>query len=287
MRTTLKACLKVTKAIPTGRDIQSGAFSSIIELNIVPTEEKVAGKVFKVEASDTERLMPKVDEIKDTVEVITKFDHFNIVQCKGITFLPDRIMPVLLMEIIMESIQSYIKNKHHLSLVHKITILQGTANGLNYLHTFNPMFIHGHLTAENVLLDVSRLRVKIAGFNLDPTPQISDPMEYVPPEATKIPSDPSFDVFSFGHLALVTLLQEEVKPLLPSQYFKDNEPAVRHEVERRKIFIDKAKQLLGDNGLFGMIKKCLENVPSKRPTTEKVIKTLQETSELLLLNILF
>ena len=280
MRTTIKACLKVTKAIPTGRDILRGAFSSIIELKVVATEEKVAGKVFRVEASETERLMPKVDEIKDTVEVITKFDHVNIVQCKGIAFLPDRIIPVVLMETIMESIQSYIKGHYHLSLEQKFIVLHGTASGLNYLHTLKPIFIHSHLTAENVLLDVSRLHAKIAGFDLDPMPHTSDAMEYVPPEATGVPSDPSFDVFSFGHLALVTLLQEEVKPLLPSQYFKDNEPAVRHEVERRKIFIDKAKQWLGDNGLFGMIKKCLENIPSKRPNIEEIIKTLQETSEL-------
>ena len=281
MRTTLKASLKVTKAIPTGQDILSGAFSSIIELNIVPTEEKVAGKVFKVEAAETERLMPKVEEIKDTVEVITKFDHANIVQCKGIAFLPDRIMPVLLMEIIMESIQSYIKGHHNLSLEHQVKILQGTASGLNYLHTLKPIFIHGHLTAENVLLDVDTLHAKIGGFNLDPMPQTSDPMEYVSPaeDSTRPLTDPSFDVFSFGHLALVTLLQEEVKPLLPSQYVKDNEPVIRHEVERRKIFIDKAKQLVGDNGLFGMIKKCLENVPSKRPKIEEIIKTLQETSK--------
>ena len=226
--------------------------------------------------------MPRVDEIKDTVEVITKFDHVNIVQCKGIAFLPDRIMPVILMEIIVESIQSFIKGHHHnLSLEHKVRILQGTASGLNYLHTLKPIFIHGHLTAENVLVDVDTLNAKIAGFNLDPMPQTSDPMEYVSPEAdsTRPPSDPSFDIFSFGHLALVTLLQEEVKSLLPSQYVKDNEPAVRHEVERRKIFIDKAKQLLGGNGLFGMIKKCLENVPSKRPNIEEVVKTLQETGE--------
>ena len=146
-----------------------------------------------MEASDTDRLMPRFDKIKKTVEVITKFDHDNIVQCKGIAFLPDRIMPVLLMEIIVESIQSYIKRKHHLSLVNKITVLQGTANGLNYLHTRKPIFIHGHLTAENVLLDAN-LNAKIAGFNLDPTPQTSDPMEYIPPEA-RPSSDPSFDVF--------------------------------------------------------------------------------------------
>ena len=278
MRTTLNACLKVTKAIPTGRDILSGAFSSIIELKVVPTEERVAGKVFKVEASDTEWLMPKVDEIKKRVEVITEFNHINIVQCKGIAFLPDRIMPVVLMEIIVESIQSYIKSKLHLSLEQKFRILQGTVSGLNYLHTLKPIFIHGHLTAENVLLD-AKLNAKIAGFNFDPTPQTSDPMEYVPPEATGILLDPSFDVFSFGHLALVTLLQEEVKPLLPSQYFKDNEPAIRHEVERREKFVDKAKQLLGDNGLLGMIKNCLENIPGKRPSTATLITTLQDTSE--------
>ncbi|CAI8029709.1 Probable serine/threonine-protein kinase DDB_G0278521, partial [Geodia barretti] len=85
--------------------------------------------------------------------------------------------------------------------------LQDTASGLNYLHSLDPQFIHGHLTAENILLD-ARLRAKIGVFAIESNLHHLNP-EYMPLEAEE-GSDPSLDIFSFGHLALVTILQEKV-----------------------------------------------------------------------------
>ena len=270
LRTTLANHLPITKAVPTGEVIARGTFNSIIELEISESGERVAGKVFKNDPSDTEHL--KVDVIIKMITTITRLHHANIVESKGVCFLPDRILPVLLMEKMMNSLQSYFKRNtgyytFSLPVKRRITMLQDIASGLKYLHSLNPPFTHGHLTAENVLVD-AELRVKIGGFDIDCCPQVQQSHEYTPPEAQggAAQPHPSHDVFSFGHLCLVTLLQRELDGLPPAQYY-DNEgkQRIRYEDERREKFIEEVKKICPENHqLFKVIEECLQNNPTKR-----------------------
>ena len=276
LRTTLEECLTLTKAVPTGEVIARGTFSSIIGLKISESGERVAGKVFKIDPSDTEEL--KVEILIEKITAITRLHHVNIVESKGVCFLPDRILPVLLMEKMMNSLQSYFKRNtgyytSSLPVKRRITMLQDIASGLKYLHSLNPPFTHGHLTAKNVLLD-AELRVKIGGFDIDCCPQVQQSHEYTPPEAQggAARPHPSHDVFSFGHLCLVTMLQRELDELPPAQY-SDNEgkQCVRYEHERRAKFIEK---ICPENQLFTIIEECLRNNPAKRPKIGDILLKL-------------
>ena len=265
-----------------GEKRADGTFSSIIELKVSGTGEKVVGKVFKINPLDTDQLLGKVEVIFKEIETISNLKNENIVMSKGLCFLPDRIMPVLLMERMTSSLQSYIQ--HHtsmsLSMEERIRVLQQTANGLNYLHSLKPTFVHGRLTTKNILLDDTMMTAKIGGFYIESLPQIPVPAEYLPPEAQggSQSSDPSVDVFSFGHLALVTILQEEVVSLPSSQSFNEaGEPSVVHEVKRRAKYLEKAQMLTTETKLLENINECLKNNPKCRPCTEKVLKTLQGT----------
>ena len=254
----------------------------------------MAGKVFKTSSTIDDQLKNK---LREELELMAHINHPNIVQCKGVCFLKNQIMPVLLMERLMSSLHAYLLDpiRSTLALDGKVSILHDIASGLVYLHSRIPAIIHRDLTAKNVLLD-SALRAKIADFgnarimDLDPetTPEtftsLPGTRDYMPPEAEGVSTkyDPSLDVFSFGHLSLFTIIQSPVHPLLPSTYTDDEGLHARSEVKRREQYLDKAEELLGEeHSLVVLVKQCLHNYPARRPQTAELVTRLQDTPDTL------
>ena len=277
------------KATPTGRELGSGTYGSVIELT--SARETVAGKVFRM--SSTVRLQAVANRVCGELIMMTQLHHPNIVQCKGMSLLTDQHLPVLLMERLMSSLHAYLlhPDNSNLPVERKVYILRDTARGLDYLHSHTPAIIHRDLTAKNVLLD-SELRAKIADFgnsrimDLDPesSPEtltsLPGTLEYMPPEAQggSVTYDPSLDVFSFGHLSLFTITQTPVQPLPPT-YQDDSTGEIRgrSEVKRREKFVEAAEQLLSENhSLVVMMKRCLHNNPAQRLRTGELLTRLQE-----------
>ena len=277
------------KATPTGRELGSGTYGSVIELT--SARETVAGKVFRM--SSTVRLQAVANRVCGELIMMTQLHHPNIVQCKGVSLLMDQPLPVLLMERLMSSLHAYLlhPDNSNLPVERKVCILRDTASGLDYLHSHTPAIIHRDLTAMNVLLD-SELRAKIADFgnsrimNLDPesSPEtltsLPGTLEYMPPEAQggSVTYDPSLDVFSFGHLSLFTITQTPVRPLLPPNYPDSSGRLLgRSEVKRHEKFVEAAEQLLSENqSLVVLMKLCLHNNPAQRPRTGELLTRLQE-----------
>ncbi|CAI8016250.1 Serine/threonine-protein kinase CTR1, partial [Geodia barretti] len=159
-----------------------------------------------------------------------------------------------------------------------IVILQDTASGLNYLHSLDPQFIHGHLTAENILLD-ARLRAKIGVFAIESNLHHLNP-ECMPLEAEE-DSDSSLNIFSFGHLALVTILKEKVG-LLPSHSVNEaGKRSRQQEVDRQARFMQKARKLIAkENGeIMVTIQQCHRNNPAERPNIMHVLETLHRANK--------
>ena len=277
------------KATPTGTVLGSGTYGSVIELT--SAGETVAGKVFRM--SSTVRLQAIANRVCGELIMMTQLHHPNIVQCKGVSLLVDQPLPVLLMERLMSSLHAYLlhPDNSNLKVEKKVSILLGTASGLDYLHHCTPAIIHRDLTAKNVLLN-SELMAKIADFgnsrimDLDPncSPEtltsLPGTLEYMPPEAQggSVSYDPSLDVFSFGHLSLFTITQTPMSPLLPPSYIDSTDKlCARSEVKRREQFVAKAEQLLSENqSLVTLIKQCLHNKPAQRPHTGELVTKLNE-----------
>ena len=295
MRRALVAQLKpyTRKAKPTGVILGSGSFGSVVEL--VSAGETVAGKVFKNISHS--HMRPVLDKLCGELILMTQLNHAHIVQCKGVCFLVDQPLPVLLMERLMTSLHSYLLDPTHatLAITTKASFLCDVASGLAYLHnSCTQVIIHRDLTAKNVLLD-SELRAKIADFgnsrimDLDPeaSPEtftsLPGTLEYMPPEAEggSVMYDPSLDIFSFGHLALFTALQTPLQPILPRSYSDaTGKMHIRTEVERRQQFVDSASQLFGEkHSLVLLIKECLQYHPASRPRTEDLMTEMQEILE--------
>ena len=146
--------------------------------------------------------------------------HPNITLFLGVCFAPDCELPVLLMERLDSSLDDLLETVPNIPLALKRSILEDVSRGLLYLHKHTPQIIHRDLTAKNVLL-TSYFVAKITDLgnsrivNLQPgqlartLSQLPGTLVYMPPEALSASSryGPSLDVFSFGHLALFTLIQ--------------------------------------------------------------------------------
>ena len=274
------------KAKPTGTELGSGTYGTVIELTLAG--EIVAGKVFKTLSHKQPQML--INKLRAELFLLTQVHHPNIVQCKGVCFLKNQMMPVLLMERLMCSLHAYLLTNLNVPLVVKLSNLHDVASGLVYLHSHTPAIIHRDLTGTNVLLD-SELRAKIADFgnarimDLDPesTPEtftsLPGTLDYMPPEAQggSAKYDPSLDVFSFGHLTLFTIIQSPVYPLLPSTYTDDEGLHARSEVKRREQYLDKAEQLFGrKHSLVVLVKECLHNRQALRPRTADLVTRLQD-----------
>ena len=254
MRRALVAQLKpyTRKAKPTGVILGSGSFGSVVEL--VSAGETVAGKVFKNISHS--HMRPILDKLCGELILMTQLNHAHIVQCKGVCFLVDQPLPVLLMERLLTSLHSYLLDPTHatLPITTKASFLRDVASGLAYLHSCTPAIIHRDLTAKNILLKNtplnSDLRAKIADFgnsrimDLDPeaSPEtftsLPGTLEYMPPEAEggSAMYDPSLDIFSFGHLTLFTALQTPLQPILPQSYSDaTGKMHIRTEVEKSTV----------------------------------------------------
>ena len=153
----------------------------------------------------------------ETCRMMLELRHPNIVAVLGLLLDPTDHFPLLVMEKLGGSLQDLFETIPNVRLVLRLSILEDVAKGLSYLHNHHPQIIHTHLTATNVLLTKS-LNAKISdcgdSYLVNPRPDIQDhspfTMAYMPPEAKNddsLQANPSFDVFSFGHLILVTLMQ--------------------------------------------------------------------------------
>ena len=158
----------------------------------------------------------------------------------------------------------------------KIELLSDVAKGLNHLHNQTPPIIHRYLTASNVLLDTNGT-ARISDFgnsSIIATPMHGD-VDYMSPEALENrENDDKMDSFSFGHLSLYVIKQS--RPIL-SHYKIGGRVLFNTELQRRKYYLEEIKLSLEDGAndpLYQLIVRCLQNEPSKRPSSSDIVETL-------------
>ena len=254
--------------------------------------------------------------------------HPNIAMFLGLCFFPNCQLPVLLMERLDGSLDDLLETVPNIPLVLKLSILEDVAKGLLYLHKHTPQIIHRDLTAKNVVLTAS-LVAKVTDFgnsrivNLQPgqlartLSRLPGTLVYMPPEALLVSAQygPSLDVFSFGHLALFTLIQVDKAQIslnvgvwiickiisshlihmhntiflkvFPGNLLEPNYPdphnprklVGRSEIERRGEYFDQLERKLSDSAGYPLVKtvqECLDNIPSERPTFDEILAALED-----------
>ena len=212
----------------------------------------------------------------------SKLNHPNIVKFIGTHYLPQQLLPVMIMELMDESLTAYIQKSNItgcISFKIRMYILHDIAEGLCYLHCCNPPVIHRDLSPNNILLEhcslfpvakISDLGVaKVLNTDKKDSRLTRAPgtLDFMPPEVcSKEPQyTVSLDVFSYGGIILYTVNGEwpaasdltEFDPITC-------ELKAFNERQRRQQYLDK---MTGEaEVLRPMVEACLDNDPMKRPS---------------------
>ena len=210
----------------------------------------------------------------------SKLNHPNIVRFIGIYHPPQQLFPVMIMELMDESLTAYAE-KPNISFKRRMSILHDVAEGLSYLHSRNPPVIHRDLSPNNILLKHLPLLpvAKIADLGVAKVINVDDKgskryqtkvpgtMDFMPPEAftDKPQYDVSLDVFSYGGIMLHTVNGKWPTPTALTIY----DPVTRQikgfsEVERRQKHLN---SMTGEAEMLRpLVEACLDNDPVKRPS---------------------
>ena len=289
----------LSNVTPTGKMLGEGSYGFVEELNmngLVCAGKRIYEMLIEAENEGADRM---VEKYYDECQLLSSLRHPNIVQFLGICFLEtqsisttDLKLPVLVMEMLQGSLDHLLENTPNIPLAKKCSILQDVARGLVYLHNRSPAVIHRDLTARNVLLN-SAMVAKIADMGnsriIQPSQlfktmtRIPGTLVYMPPEAqgTSSKYDTSLDMFSFGHLALFTTIQEFPSDILPPTFEDDKTKKVigRNEIERRGKYIEILESKFGvSHALVQLIKQCLEYSTKSRPSASDALQRLQYIS---------
>ena len=277
----------------TGKILGRGSFGTVEEMHF--DHALCAGKKIHQILVDPSSIGAArlVEKFQQECKLLKELRYPHIVQFMGLCFFEDSNVPVIVMELLNNNIDSWLSSaKKELPLSLKTSILRDTAKGLNYLHSHDPVIIHRDLTARNVLL-TSSMTAKIADLGnayivppqhlVKTMTRVPGTIPYMPPEAFQLAGKYTFklDMFSFGHLALYIIIQEEVfTHLLGPTYPDPSNPGKvigRSEVERRSYYFEKlSSQFASSHDIPTVIKDCLSDLPDSRPTADSVIKVLEE-----------
>ena len=200
-------------------------------------------------------------------------------------------IPVIIMELMDESLRDYVNKLPKNVWMKKSSILIDVAEGLSYLHAQKPAVVHRDLSPNNILLKVSKGEVivaKIADLGVakiikadrkatqSVLTKVPGTMDFMPPEC--FDDEPvygvSLDVFSYGGIMLFVATRQWPTPTAQvGRDPKTNKRVVRSEVERRQKFLDDMTGYA--EWLKPLVESCLSDDPSKRPIMSAVSKQLK------------
>ena len=261
--------------LKVGDEIGRGAYGTvhkgIYEGNPVAVK-KIHRLLLEYAQDDPEAFQRISNDFERECDLLKTLVCQNVVQFVGVFEIGGE--RVLVMELLHETLASALKRKKSTGGLKRKTarrICYDIACGLSYLHTRKPPLVHRDLNAKNILLTkdgtakisdlgMSKFRPTDLGYLSTKAPGC---LPYMPPEA--LGKDPKYteklDIFSFGVLMLQMATGEDPSPALQGI-------GVVPEVERRR---DHIELVPSDHVLKKCMMQCLEDDPSKRPTTQEIL----------------
>ena len=217
--------------VSIGNDLGSGAYGKVfsVQYREKSTDKTYAAKqihpvlIEGVNPEDREAI--KDDFVRECLRC-SVIHHPNIVEFVGVYYSNQSGIPIMVMELMETSLNSFIENnKSNIAIETKISILFDVSCGLTFLHTRKPPVIHRDLSSKNVML-TSKLVAKIGDLGLakvirsDRTQTKSKLstapgcLDFMPPET--LVADPVYsfpvDVFSFAGITLHVFSEEWPSP---------------------------------------------------------------------------
>ena len=218
--------------------------------------------------------------------------HPNIVQYLCVTRDPESRLPVLLMELLDESLTKMLKrSQQSLAYCIQVDICHDIALAVAFLHSND--IIHRDLSSNNVLIIAGR-RAKVTDFGMSrlagaapsTTPLTTCPgtLVYMPPEALREPPryTKKLDCFSEGVIMIQVCTQLWPEPGPRTQIIQDSRSLTGimempvPETHRRKNHID----LIDPNyALLPIAIDCLQFHEKDRPSSEELCQRLAGLKE--------
>ena len=207
----------------------------------------------------------QLENFKKGCRILKACRHPNIVTCLGIHSDNRLGRPILLMELMDQSLRQLMEHsKVNLPLYLQLDLSSDVARGLEYLHAID--IIHGNLTATNVL--VKEGRAKICGAMTLQLRTTNGELSLCPGAPGSMPLrsfshsdyDEAIDCFSFGVLGIHVATRELPKPR--TQLHDECS-----EVERYEESLDKVPK---GHLLLPLIVKCLKDEGHQRPSAAKL-----------------
>ena len=231
-----------------------------------------------------------IDRFEQECEFLNGIRHPNVIQYLGVYRDPESRLPVLLMELMDESLTRFLERVNDpppLPFHVQVSIAHDVAQALAYLHSIS--ILHRDLSSNNVLLiGSSRAKVtdfgmaKLAGSNPRVTPTYCPgTMVYMSPEALREPPfyTINLDIFSFGVLQIQIITRKFPDPGPRLRQVELNDPRFSFspvqvlvpERERRRSHIDKIDPT---HPLLLLALECLRDGEDKRPTAVQMCSHL-------------
>ena len=215
--------------------------------------------------------------------------HPNIVQYLNVTSDPESGVPVLLMELLDESLTKMLeRSQQSLAYCIEVDICHDIALAVAYLHSNG--IIHRDLSSNNVLITAGR-RAKVTDFGMSKLAGAASPLTmcpgtlvYMPPEALDEPPEytKKLDCFSEGVIMIQVCIRLWPEPGPRIQTISDSRSPTGViqvpilEVNRRKNHID---MIDCSHGLLPIAVDCLHYQENERPSSEELCQRLADLKE--------
>ena len=247
-----------------------------------------AAKIFRLAILDphdpeSQKIMQKFEE---ECSFLCSIRHPHIVQYLGTTRDPNTKLPVLLMELLDESLTKMLEHSQQPLAYHvQVDLCHDIALAIAYLHSND--IIHRDLSSNNVLIIAGR-RAKVTDFGMsklaDAVSSLSHVNTHLPPEALKEPPihTKKLDCFSEGVIMIqvCTQLWPEPGPRTQNIPFPASPTGSIEmpvlETERRKNHIE---MIDSAHPLLSVAMDCLKFKEDDRPSAEELCQRLADLKE--------
>ena len=271
------------------QELGSGSYGSVVKATLghFPCAAKILHrKFFK---SDDPAIVNFVARFKQECRILRDLKHPCVVKFLSIVQDPNTKGPILLMELMKESLTTFLERTPTALSYHvQVNINHDITLALAYLH--GKRILHRDLSSNNILLNAA-CQAKVTDFGMskmsDANPRLtrSGLMQcpgtpaFMPPEALR--PKPQYtnklDTFSAGVLIIQTITRTFPAPTDasitredPSSLWGEIDVPVP-EMERRKSDIDKVP---ANHPLLPIARSCLKDKYKERPTAAQLCQSL-------------
>ena len=273
----------------------TGSYGSVVKASLddLPCAAKILHQI--IMRSDDPGAHDFAARYDQECQLLRELRHPCIVTFLGLVETPHTLQPILLMELMDESLTSFLERDatHPLPFCLQVNITHNTCLALAYLHAKG--VIHRDMSSNNVLIDAGT-RAKVTDFGMskiaDGNPRMTrsglaqcpGTLAFMPPEALcpKPSYTDKFDIFSAGVLIIQVISRKYPAPTDAMKIVDDTTaPTGRKilfvpELERRANDISLVPS---DHTLFPIARHCLKDRDGERSSAAELCQRLAGLKE--------